>query len=120
MICVDVSGVGMSQPDKVLFAGVDLSVSVGDRIGVVGINGSGKTTLLRILAGELTPSAGEVRFGRGVRIAYLAQDPVLRRSVALKLIAKVDESGDAEQHERFLREARVTAQPSAHFRSSTV
>ena len=77
MICVDVAGVGMSQPDKLLFAGVDLTISTGDRVAIVGVNGSGKTTLLRILTGALRPDGGDVRFGRGVRIASLEQDPVL-------------------------------------------
>ena len=77
MICVDVAGVGMSQPDKLLFAGVDLTISTGDRVAIVGVNGSGKTTVLRILTGALRPDDGEVRFGRGVRIASLEQDPVL-------------------------------------------
>ena len=77
MICVDVAGVGMSQPDKLLFAGVDLTISTGDRVAIVGVNGSGKTTLLRILTGALRPDTGDVRFGRGVRIASLEQDPVL-------------------------------------------
>lgn len=41
--------------------GVDLDVSAGRLIGVIGGNGSGKTTLLRVLAGILRPDAGEVR-----------------------------------------------------------
>ena len=77
MICVDVAGVRVEQPDKVLFDELDVTVSRGDRVAVVGVNGSGKTTLLRILAGDLAPDAGEVRFGRGARIAMLEQDPVL-------------------------------------------
>jgi ATP-binding cassette subfamily F protein uup len=77
VICVDLAGVSMAQPDKVLFADVDLTVSRGDRVAVVGVNGSGKTTLLRILTGALRPDTGAVRFGRGVRIASLEQDPVL-------------------------------------------
>ncbi|KQT01116.1 ABC-F family ATP-binding cassette domain-containing protein [Cellulomonas sp. Leaf395] len=40
---------------------VDLVVSEGDRVGVVGENGAGKTTLLRVLAGELAPQTGTVR-----------------------------------------------------------
>ena len=52
-------------------------VSAGQRIGVVGINGSGKSTLLRVLAGAIEPESGFVRRGRGVRISYLDQDPVL-------------------------------------------
>ncbi|BAN03934.1 ABC-F family ATP-binding cassette domain-containing protein [Ilumatobacter coccineus] len=77
MICVDVSDVRLAQPDKVLFDGLDVTISRGDRVAVVGVNGSGKTTLLRILTGDLQPDSGEVRFGRGARITMLEQDPVL-------------------------------------------
>ena len=77
MICVDLAGVTLAQPDKVLFRDLSVTVSTGDRVAVVGVNGSGKTTLLKIMTGVLTPDAGDVRFGRGVRIASLEQDPVL-------------------------------------------
>ena len=77
MICVDLSDVGLAQPDKMLFSRVDVTVSKGDRVAVVGVNGSGKTTLLRIMTGALTPDSGDVRFGRGARIVSLEQDPVL-------------------------------------------
>lgn len=77
MICVDVSGVHLAQPDKVLFDELDVTISRGDRVAVVGVNGSGKTTLLRILTGALQPDRGEVRLGRGARITMLEQDPVL-------------------------------------------
>ena len=45
----------------------------GDRIGVIGPNGSGKTTLLRLLLGDLAPTAGDVRRGANVHIAYYDQ-----------------------------------------------
>ncbi len=77
MICVDIARVGVAQPDKVLFDGLSLTVSSGDRVAIVGVNGSGKSTLMRILGGAQEPDEGEVRFGRGVRIALLDQDPVL-------------------------------------------
>ena len=46
----------------------------GDRIGIIGPNGSGKTTLLRLLMGQLTPDAGEVRRGANVEITYYDQE----------------------------------------------
>ncbi|MCU0267192.1 MAG: ATP-binding cassette domain-containing protein [Acidimicrobiales bacterium] len=46
--------------DLTVLDGVSLTVSPGDRIGVVGANGVGKSTLLRLLAGVERPDAGTV------------------------------------------------------------
>jgi len=53
----------------------DLSTTIfrGDRIGLIGPNGSGKTTLLKTLLGDLKPSAGEVREGSKLQVAYFDQ-----------------------------------------------
>ncbi|MGZ8412999.1 MAG: ATP-binding cassette domain-containing protein, partial [Gemmatirosa sp.] len=57
--------------DRALFH--DLTLAFGrERTGLVGPNGSGKTTLLRLLAGELTPTAGTVH--RTAAVAVLPQD----------------------------------------------
>ena len=77
MICVDLARVGIAQPDKVLFDDLSVTVSTGERVAIVGVNGSGKSTLMRLMAGTQSPDDGEVRFGRGVRIAILDQDPQL-------------------------------------------
>jgi ATP-binding cassette subfamily F protein uup len=60
-----------------LFDNISLTLSDGDRIGVVGLNGCGKSTLLRILSGDYAPDSGVVRYGRGARIGILAQQPAL-------------------------------------------
>ena len=77
MILIDASGLTATRPNRPLFDGVSLTISDGDRVGVVGLNGCGKSTLLRMLGRELTPEAGEVRWGRGARIGFLPQQPVL-------------------------------------------
>jgi len=77
VICVDLARVGIAQPDKVLFDDLSVTVSTGERVAIVGVNGSGKSTLMRLMAGTQSPDDGEVRFGRGVRIAILDQDPQL-------------------------------------------
>ena len=46
---------------RILFSDLNLTVSPGDVVGVVGANGAGKSTLLRLLAGADTPAAGSVR-----------------------------------------------------------
>jgi len=54
----------------------DLDVAFGaGRTGLVGVNGSGKSTLLRLIAGELTPTAGTIRAAG--EVGYLPQDATL-------------------------------------------
>ena len=77
MIVIDAQGLAASRPNRPLFRDLSITVSTGDRIGVVGLNGCGKSTLLRILIGELQSDAGEVRTGRNARIGVLSQHPVL-------------------------------------------
>src|SRR5690606_1450545 len=45
--------------DRVIYDGLDLTIRRGERWAVMGRNGAGKTTLLRMIAGVLTPDAGE-------------------------------------------------------------
>ncbi len=59
---------------RTLFRALDLELTPGDRVGLMGPNGSGKTTLLRILCGDLAPDAGSVRFADPMpRIVVLRQ-----------------------------------------------
>ncbi|TDD59387.1 ABC-F family ATP-binding cassette domain-containing protein [Kribbella antibiotica] len=63
------TGVTIARGGHPVLNGVELTVSTGDRLGVVGENGRGKTTLLQVLAGRLVPDAGSVRRTGGIGIA---------------------------------------------------
>ncbi|WP_424215265.1 ABC-F family ATP-binding cassette domain-containing protein [Streptomyces sp. BI20] len=65
-------GVELRAGARLLLSNVDLTVSPGDRVGLVGRNGAGKTSLLRVLAGVAAPAAGAVT--RVGPVGYLAQD----------------------------------------------
>ena len=69
--------------EKMLMNNVNLTVSDGDRIGVVGKNGSGKSTFLRLLAGLEVPDSGSITVQRNMSIAYLPQTPVLREDATI-------------------------------------
>ena len=69
--------------EKMLMNNVTLTISDGDRIGVVGKNGSGKSTFLRLLAGLEKPDTGSISIQRNMSIAYLPQTPILREDATI-------------------------------------
>ncbi len=58
---------------QVILDNVNLSITRGEKLGLLGRNGTGKTTLLKVLAGELTADSGERWVRPGIRIARLQQ-----------------------------------------------
>jgi len=94
VILIDAQGLKASRPNRPLFDDISLTLSDGDRIGVVGLNGCGKSTLLRILSGDYSPDSGVVRYGRGARIGILAQQPVLPKGTVRDAVGE-DWRGEA-------------------------
>ena len=89
---------------KPLFENVTLTISEGERIGLIGPNGSGKSTLVQILAGLQYPDSGLVAYRKGLRLGYVPQEPsfdpgVTVHDVVLSAIADVH----AEEYEKETR-----------------
>lgn len=87
---VSLRGARLTFGDRVLWDHLDLSVSPGEFIAVLGPNGSGKTSLLKVLLGQLPLSAGAARVdgkpitsGSG-RIGYVPQHRPIDRDVMLR------------------------------------
>ena len=59
--------------DRTLFDHVDLEVTGGERIALLGDNGTGKSTLIKMIMGEEVPDEGKIRLGPTVKIGYLPQ-----------------------------------------------
>jgi ATPase subunit of ABC transporter with duplicated ATPase domains len=70
LINTNALGVTLGFP---LFADLNLTISKGDRIGLVAANGQGKSTLLAVLAGSLENTSGDITRARGLRVAHVAQ-----------------------------------------------
>lgn len=61
--------------EKVLFEDISFGIDQGQKVGFIARNGAGKTTLLNIMMGKDIPDAGSCNFRKGLRIAYLDQNP---------------------------------------------
>jgi ATP-binding cassette subfamily F protein uup len=71
--------ISKSYNDVQLFSGLDITLSPGKRVGLLGKNGCGKSTLMHILAGVerksgMKPDTGSIRTAEGIKIVYFAQD----------------------------------------------
>jgi len=67
-------GLTKSLGARPLVRDLDLAITPGTRIGLMGPNGSGKTTLLHLLAGTLAPDAGEIERAEGLRVVRFEQE----------------------------------------------
>jgi ATP-binding cassette subfamily F protein 3 len=73
--------------DKPMINDLSLTIEKGERIAIIGKNGYGKSTLLRLIAGELVPQKGEVRFSEQAAVGYFGQTNIQR----LKETADIEE-----------------------------
>jgi len=61
-----------------LLDGAQFSLESAERVGLIGRNGAGKSSLLKILAGIEKPDDGTMHVQQGLRLAFVAQEPVLQ------------------------------------------
>ena len=70
---IKLENVHYAYGDNAVYRGIDFQAERGQRIVLVGPNGAGKSTLLKLLAGVLTPQAGERTLGHNVTAGYYSQ-----------------------------------------------
>jgi ATP-binding cassette subfamily F protein uup len=67
------NGLALARGGRPLFSGLDLTLSPGSCLGIMGRNGSGKSSLLHLLNGDLAPDAGSIERAEGVSIVVFDQ-----------------------------------------------
>jgi sulfate-transporting ATPase len=72
-LVIDAKGISKGFGDRLLFDDLTFSLPPAGIVGVIGPNGAGKTTLFRMIAGQETPDAGELRIGDTVQLGYVDQ-----------------------------------------------
>ncbi len=81
---VEFEEVGLRFHEREIVRKLNLVITAGTRIGLVGPNGSGKTSLLRLLTGELEPISGTIKRANALRVVYFSQARELDTSMTLR------------------------------------
>ena len=104
------TGLTKSYGEAIALAPLDVEITAGQRVTLIGHNGSGKTTFIRMLAGMLEPSGGAAAVGghslgsieARAALSYLADEPVFYDDLSvwehLEFIARLHGTDDWEQH----------------------
>jgi ATP-binding cassette subfamily F protein uup len=77
MALITLSNAQLAFGHVALLDHADFSLESGERVGLIGRNGAGKSSLLRILEGTRLPDDGVRQIQRGLRLAFVAQEPEL-------------------------------------------
>ncbi|WKZ35511.1 MAG: ABC-F family ATP-binding cassette domain-containing protein [Anaerolineales bacterium] len=71
---LELANISKAFGKKVVFSNLNETIWQGERVGLIGANGSGKSVLLRMILGQETPDAGEIKIGPSVSIGHYAQE----------------------------------------------
>jgi ATPase subunit of ABC transporter with duplicated ATPase domains len=73
---VSIKGLTMGfEEGKPLYQDLDLDITNGEKIAIIGVNGVGKSTLLKLLMEQIQPLSGSISWGQSATKSYFPQDP---------------------------------------------
>ncbi len=92
-IVIEAKNISARYDNKTIIEDFSCRILRGDKVGIIGPNGCGKSTLIKILTGENQPSAGTIKIGTSLEVAYLDQH---RAAIRDDLSVQDNVSGNTE------------------------
>jgi ATP-binding cassette subfamily F protein 3 len=98
---ITIRNLAKTYGDLTVFDNINFTIYRGEKVAIVGVNGAGKSTLSRILSNDEDPTAGEVKYGLNVKMAFFSQESSLnlnyQRSIWDEVSAAGTRSSDQER-----------------------
>ena len=93
---IDARKISKAYGGRALFKDLDILITPGSRLGLLGANGCGKSTLIRVLLGKESPDSGQVLLSEHLQVAYFEQnrDSLDPKSTVLKTLCPKGEYVD--------------------------
>jgi len=105
---ITTENLSLSYGAQQLFDNVNIKFTPGNCYGLIGANGSGKSSFLRCLAGDESPTGGQVHIPAGLRMSVLRQDHFAYGDVSAITAVLM---GHARLHEVSLEKDAIYAKP---------
>ena len=86
-LVLNIKNLSHSFEDKILFLDINLKISSGEKIAILGPNGCGKSTLLKIIMKKISPEIGEINLGKhNIITSYYEQNQAEALSLESRVI----------------------------------
>lgn len=71
---LQIDNLSLAYDSKPLFTNINLAITRGERVALIGPNGIGKSSLIKAIAGMMPPVSGDIRLGAHVKLGYYTQE----------------------------------------------
>ncbi len=96
---INIKGLKKQYDDKVVFRDVDLSITRGEKIALIGKNGMGKSTLIKTIVKDVDFD-GSIQLGHHVMLGYFAQDEAHKLNPNKTVFETIDDVAVGEIRKR--------------------
>lgn len=99
----EISGLQGGYDDNTVIRKMDIMIEAGEKVAVIGPNGIGKSTFVKMLAGDLQPSQGEIKWAENASLGYFAQDHEEDFNTATTILDWMTQWGNENHDEQEIR-----------------
>jgi len=84
MALIDLQNICKQYDTKIILKDLNFTLTIGQRVAIIGQNGQGKSTLFKIIMRNLEPDSGQISIDKSIKIEILEQQPKFKENLSVK------------------------------------